>query len=100
LTEVPEEEPVSWVIANGVVEGRSVLNFSEWATYSPVQQQTLLAASCQTAMDGTMPGSAWTLLRPETRLSHKTSRRFASRPARPVEGRLRHDHNDSRREGE
>src|SRR5688572_3211202 len=61
--------PVSWAITNGVAEGRSVLNFSEWATYSPAQQQTLLAASCQTAMDGTMPGSAWTLLRPEARLS-------------------------------
>jgi Haem-binding domain len=43
--------------------------FSEWATYSPAQQQTLPAASCQTAMDGTMPGSAWTLLHPEARLS-------------------------------
>ena len=61
--------PVSWAIASGVAEGRKVLNFSEWATYSPAQQQTLLAASCQTAMDGTMPGSAWTLLRPEARLS-------------------------------
>jgi hypothetical protein len=61
--------PVSWVIANGVAEGRGVLNFSEWATYSPAQQQMLLAASCQTAMDGTMPGSAWTLRQPEARLS-------------------------------
>jgi hypothetical protein len=60
--------PSSWVIANGGAEGRSVLNFSERATYSPAQQ-TLLAASCQTAMDGTLPGSAWTLLRPEARLS-------------------------------
>jgi len=57
------------VIANGVAEGRSVLNFSEWTTYSPAQQQMLLAASCQTATDGTMPGSAWTLLHPEARLS-------------------------------
>jgi hypothetical protein len=61
--------PLSWVIANGVAEGRSVLNFSEWATYSPAQRQMLLAASCQTAMDGTMPGRAWTLLQPEARLS-------------------------------
>jgi hypothetical protein len=61
--------PLSWVIANGVAKGRSVVNFSEWATYSPAQRQMLLAASCQTAMDGTMPGSAWTLLQPETRLS-------------------------------
>jgi hypothetical protein len=31
---------------------------------------------------------------------HRTSRRFASRPARPVEGRLCNDHSDSRRESE
>jgi hypothetical protein len=61
--------PLSWVIANGVAEGRRVLNFSEWTTYSPAQQRILLASSCQTAKDGTMPGSAWTLLHPEARLS-------------------------------
>jgi hypothetical protein len=61
--------PLSWAIARGVAEGRSVLNFSEWATYSPAQQQMLLLASCETAMDGTMPGSAWTLLHSEARLS-------------------------------
>jgi len=61
--------PLSWVIANGVAEGRRVLNFSEWTTYSPAQQRMLLAASCQTAKDGTMPGRAWTLLYPEARLS-------------------------------
>ena len=61
--------PLSWVIAAAVAEGRSVLNFSEWAAYSPAQRQLLLAASCRTAMDGTMPGRAWTLMHPETRLS-------------------------------
>jgi len=61
--------PLSWAIASGVAEGRRVLNFSEWATYPPAQQQMLLVASCQTATEGTMPGSAWTLLHPEARLS-------------------------------
>jgi len=61
--------PVSWVIASGVSEGRRVLNFSEWTTYSPAVQQMLLAVSCEAATDGTMPGSAWTLLHPEARLS-------------------------------
>ena len=61
--------PVSWVIASGVAAGRRVLNFSEWTTYSPVQQRALLAASCQSARDGTMPGTAWTLVRPEAQLS-------------------------------
>jgi hypothetical protein len=60
--------PVSWLMAHGVKEGRKVVNFSEWGTYSPDQQRTLLAASCQAVSSGRMPGP-YTLVRPETRLS-------------------------------
>lgn len=60
--------PVSWLMASGVAEGRKVVNFSEWGAYSPEQQQSLLALSCQAASAGRMPG-AWTLVHPETRLS-------------------------------
>ena len=60
--------PASWLMVSGVSEGRKVVNFSEWASYSPEQQQMLLLASCEDARRGTMPGPyAW--LRPETRLS-------------------------------
>jgi hypothetical protein len=61
--------PVSWVMARAVTEGRNAVNFSEWAVYSPNQQRTLLAASCDDASTGRMPGGAWTLLHPEARLS-------------------------------
>lgn len=60
--------PVSWLMAHGVKEARAVVNFSEWSAYSPEQQQDLLAASCQDASEGRMPG-AYTMLRPDTRLS-------------------------------
>lgn len=60
--------PVSWLMASGVAEGRKAVNFSEWGAYTPDQQRTLLAASCQDAADGKMPGP-YTLLRPDTRLS-------------------------------
>jgi hypothetical protein len=61
--------PLSWVLARAVAEGRSAVNYSEWDAYSPGQQQTLLAASCDDASTGRMPGGAWTLLHPEARLS-------------------------------
>jgi hypothetical protein len=48
--------------------GRNAVNFSEWAGYQPAQQRLLLALSCEDATNGKMPG-AYTLLRPETRLS-------------------------------
>ena len=60
--------PLSWLMAYAVNEGRKTINFSEWATYSPEQQQIMLALSCQDATEGKMPGP-YTLLRPETRLS-------------------------------
>lgn len=60
--------PASWLMASGVAEGRRAVNFSEWASYQPDVQRTLLSASCQDVSTGKMPG-AWTLLHPETRLS-------------------------------
>jgi len=62
--------PLSWLMARGVSEGRRAVNFSEWASYSPNQQRTLLAASCDDASSGRMPG-AWTLVHPEAKLSPK-----------------------------
>ncbi len=60
--------PLSWLMAYGVREGRKAVNFSEWATYSPERQRTLLSRSCRDASDGKMPGP-YTLLHPETRLA-------------------------------
>ncbi len=60
--------PLSWLMAYGVTQGRKAVNFSEWASYSPSEQRSLLAASCDDARSGKMPG-AYTLVRPETRLS-------------------------------
>jgi hypothetical protein len=61
--------PVSWLMAYGVKEGRNAVNFSEWAGYPAPRQRELLEASCRDVSQGKMPGSAWTFLHPETRLS-------------------------------
>ena len=60
--------PLSWVMAKAISEGRKAVNFSEWSSYSTVQQETLLAASCDDAMAGRMPG-VYARIRPDTRLS-------------------------------
>ena len=61
--------PLSWLMVYTVKEGRKRVNFSEWASYSPEDQQSLLAASCQAVSSGKMPGGAWTTLHPDARLS-------------------------------
>ena len=63
--------PVSWLMARGVTEGRRAVNFSEWSAYPPAQQRDLLAASCQDATEGKMPGGPYTLLNPDARLTAK-----------------------------
>jgi hypothetical protein len=60
--------PLSWLMAYAVTKGRKAVNFSEWAVYSPEQQQLLLSGSCDDATSGKMPGP-YTFFKPETRLS-------------------------------
>lgn len=60
--------PLSWLMAYSVGKGREALNFSEWGTYPPARQRQLLAAVCSDVSAGKMPG-AYTMFRPETRLS-------------------------------
>jgi hypothetical protein len=55
-------------MAHEVAEGRKTVNFSEWAAYSATQQRMLLAASCDDAKSGKMPGP-YTFFKPDTRLS-------------------------------
>jgi hypothetical protein len=60
--------PLSWLMAYAVNAGRQSVNFSEWASYSPANQRSLLSASCRDASAGKMPG-AYALVKPETRLT-------------------------------
>lgn len=64
-----EVAPLSWLMAYGVKEGRNAVNFSEWGAYSAERQRELLDQSCRDVSQGKMPGSPWTLLHPEARLS-------------------------------
>jgi hypothetical protein len=63
-----QNAPLSWLMAHEVSEGRKTVNFSEWSAYSPSQQRMLLAASCDDARSGKMPGP-FTYFKPDTRLS-------------------------------
>jgi hypothetical protein len=62
--------PLSWLMAGAAAEGRKAVNFSEWASYPPDVQRTLLSLSCDDATRGTMPGP-YRFVRPETKLFPK-----------------------------
>ena len=78
--------PLSWLMARAVSEGRTAVNFSEWTSYSPAQQQALLAVSCDDATSGRMPG-VYARIRPETRLSPEDIKTICAAAARPPDSR-------------
>jgi len=63
--------PLSWLISYAVTAGRRAVNFSEWTTYEPAEQRRLLVEACQDAASGKMPGSLYTSLYPDARLSSR-----------------------------
>ncbi|HEX6509292.1 MAG TPA: heme-binding domain-containing protein, partial [Chloroflexota bacterium] len=71
--------PLSWLMAHEVAAGRKAVNFSEWAVYTPERQRMLLAASCDDAKSGRMPGP-YPFFKPETRLSAQDIQTICAAP--------------------
>ena len=61
--------PLSWVISKHVNEGREVLDFSEWATQPPSDDERMLI--CDAVSDGRMPLSGYTAIHRNARLSKR-----------------------------
>jgi hypothetical protein len=59
--------PVSWIISKHVVEGRETLDFSEWATRPPTDDERMLI--CNAVSDGSMPLSDYTAIHRRAKLS-------------------------------
>jgi len=59
--------PVSWVISRHVIEGREILNFSEWSTQPPSEGDRLLI--CDAVSDGRMPLAGYTAIHRGAKLS-------------------------------
>jgi len=61
--------PVSWWIARHVREGRTMLDFSEWQTYSDQQRLDKSQSICGLVSTGRMPPRPYTAMHPEARLT-------------------------------
>ena len=59
--------PVSWVISKHVIEGREVLDFSDWATQPPSEGERMLI--CAAVSEGTMPLPDYTAIHRKAKLS-------------------------------
>jgi hypothetical protein len=61
--------PASWLLARDVSEGRSHLNFSEWATLDNRRRTRRLEEVCEEITAGAMPKSSYLLIHPAARLA-------------------------------
>jgi hypothetical protein len=61
--------PASWLLAHDVAEGRSHLNFSEWALLDNRRRARRLEEICDEITAGAMPDPKYLLLHPDARLA-------------------------------
>lgn len=62
-------QPVGWLLAYHVREGKEELNFDEFATYSQRRQLSKLKAIGNSIKDGSMPLWSYTLIHTDAKLS-------------------------------
>lgn len=63
--------PFSWIVAHDVHRGRKLMNFSEWASYSPRKRDQKLEDICDQLMNGDMPDGKYLLIHRNARLTEE-----------------------------
>lgn len=62
-------QPVGWLLANHIKEGKGELNFNEFGSYTKRRQLSKLKAIAGSVRDGSMPLSSYTLIHQNAKLS-------------------------------
>lgn len=65
-------QPVGWLLAKHVRDGKDELNFNEFTSYSPRKQWSKLKSIRNSIKDGSMPLSSYTLLHADAKLSEES----------------------------
>jgi len=69
--------PVSWAVVDDVNRARRVLNFSDWAAFTPEQQKAMRQTIAWTTSEHRMPLWYYVTLHPDGRLSARDLRALA-----------------------
>ena len=67
-------EPMGWVMANHIKNGKANLNFSEFGSYSKRKQANKLRAIAKSINDGSMPISSYTIMHTDAKLSEENKK--------------------------
>ncbi len=62
-------QPMGWIMANHIKDGKKDLNFSEFRSYSLRKQQSKLKSIATQVKDGEMPILSYTIMHADARLS-------------------------------
>jgi hypothetical protein len=62
-------QPVGWLLANHIKDGKEELNFNEFATYPQRRQLSKLKSIQNSIKDGSMPLSTYTMIHKNAKLS-------------------------------
>lgn len=62
-------EPMGWLMASHIKEGKANFNFSEFGSYSKRKGANKLRAVGKTTKEGTMPISSYTMMHSDSKLS-------------------------------
>ncbi|HEY5462148.1 MAG TPA: heme-binding domain-containing protein [Hanamia sp.] len=62
-------QPIGWILANHIKNGKKELNFSDFGSYSIRKQQSKLKAIADQIKDGEMPPCSYTIIHKNARLS-------------------------------
>jgi len=64
-------QPMGWIMARHVKEGKENLNFNEFGTYSKRKQANKLRSIATSIKEGTMPINSYNLMHKDARLSEQ-----------------------------
>lgn len=67
-------QPVAWMMASHVKEGKSNLNFSEFGSYSKRKQANKLRSIGEAVKEGSMPLSSYILMHKEAKITEAEKR--------------------------
>lgn len=65
-------QPVAWMLASHIKNGKENLNFSEFGSYSPRKQANKLRAIAKTMNEGSMPLSSYTIMHADGKLTKES----------------------------
>ena len=79
-------QPIGWLLAKHVKDGKQELNFNEFGTYSKRRQLSKLKSIQNSIKDGSMPLSSYTILHGDARLSEDSKASVIEWAGKIIEG--------------